>query len=117
MSDAAPRRRRKMAAALRYGEADNAPRVVASGQGHYAEEIMELAREHQVPVHADPQLAELLAALDVGASIPEELYLIVAEILIFVHEVDKGYRLADSWREIDPQANNLPKQIGISKPK
>lgn len=84
--------KRRAAAALRYDPAeDAAPRVLATGHGEAAEEMVELAREHDVPVHADPQLAELLSTLDVGAAIPEELYRIVAEVLIFVYEVDKGF--------------------------
>lgn len=98
--DHRPRPKRRTAAALRYDvETESAPRVVASGHGQRAEEIVDLAREHKVPVHADPQLAELLACLDVGARLPEELYLIVAEILVFVHELDKGFTLLSNWQE------------------
>lgn len=103
MSGEGTRHRRRAAAALRYdggigpasdapaGGMDAAPRVLATGHGEAAEEMVELAREHGVPVHADPQLAELLATLDAGAAIPEELYAIVAEVLIFVYEVDKSF--------------------------
>lgn len=87
------RHRRRAAAALRYDALeDSAPRVVASGYGHHADQIVEMAKEHRVPVHADPQIAELLAGLGTGANIPDELFLIVAEILIFVYEVDKGFK-------------------------
>lgn len=87
------RQRRKAAAALRYDVADDtAPRVVASGYGQNADQIVEMAKQHHVPVHADPQIAELLAGLGAGSQIPQELFLIVAEILIFVYEVDKGFK-------------------------
>ena len=91
MTDAAPRRRKK-AAALRYHQTDDAaPRVLATGQGETADEIVDIAKKAGIPVHADPQLVELLAALDVGSCIPEELYTIVAEVLVFVHEMDQGF--------------------------
>jgi flagellar biosynthesis protein len=106
-----PRRRRKTAAALRYDAAsDDAPRILATGTGSAADEIVQLAQEHGVPVHADPQLAELLSALDAGDFIPEELYSIVAEILIFVYEVDDDF--AELRHKLTPPPDDsLPREI------
>jgi flagellar biosynthesis protein len=74
------------AAALRYrkGE-DEAPVVVAAGQGAVAERILEVAREHGVPIHRDPALAEVLSRMDIDEQIPPELYLVVAELLAFLY--------------------------------
>lgn len=74
------------AAALRYqrGE-DEAPVVVAAGQGAVAERILEVAREHGVPIHHDPALAAVLSRMDVDEQIPPELYVVVAEILAFLY--------------------------------
>lgn len=84
---------RRRAVALRYAHGkDPAPRVVAKGRGEVAERIMALAREHGVPLHADPGLAALLEALDIEREIPPELYRAVAEVLVFV------YRLNGRWR-------------------
>ncbi|WP_380026629.1 EscU/YscU/HrcU family type III secretion system export apparatus switch protein [Effusibacillus consociatus] len=78
------------AAALSYDpNADQAPRVVASGQGEAGRRIIELAREHGVPVHQDPVLVETLMAFDLGREIPPELYQAVAEILVFVQSLER----------------------------
>lgn len=80
----------KKAAALGYDEErDSAPRVIAGGRGAVAEEIIRLARELDIPIREDPDLVEILAALDVGKEIPEELYQVVAEILAFVYEMNE----------------------------
>jgi flagellar biosynthesis protein len=84
-----PRERR--AAALHYdGDTDTAPRVVAAGRGLVAERIIAEARAAGVPVRDDAALAEALAALDLGANVPEELFRAVAEALAWAYRLDSG---------------------------
>jgi flagellar biosynthesis protein len=80
--------RPRRAAALRYTDADEAPEVVAAGAGEIARRILEAAREAGVPVREDPALAEALAQLDVGRAIPPELYVAVAEALVWAYRLD-----------------------------
>ncbi len=84
---------RQLAVALRYlrGE-EEAPRVVARGGGAIAERILEIARRHGVPVHRDTGLAEVLLRLDLGGTIPPELYKAVAEVLAYLYRMDARYR-------------------------
>jgi type III secretion protein U len=72
-----------LACALRYDEkeGDEAPAVVASGEGDLAARIVQAARDYGVPVVRDVPLAQALVELEVGAVIPEALYEAVAEIL------------------------------------
>ena len=72
-----------VACALRYEEddGDEAPVVVASGQGELAARIVEAARQWGVPVLRDVPLARALVELEVGTEIPEPLYEAVAEVL------------------------------------
>ena len=78
------------AIALRYERNyHDAPEVVATGRGCVADEILELARKHNVPLRRDPGLAEALADLDLGAQIPPELFKAVAEVLAFVYRLSK----------------------------
>jgi len=79
----------KEAVALEYNPELEAPRVVASGQGHIAEKIIEIAKAAGVPVTADPELARVLNELQVGDFIPPELYTVVAQILLFVCHMDE----------------------------
>jgi flagellar biosynthesis protein len=82
--------KRKKAAALRYDkETDSAPKVVAKGSGIIADRIMELAKEHHIPIKEDSQLVEVLAQLDLYQEIPPELYRAVAEILAFIYRTTK----------------------------
>jgi flagellar biosynthesis protein FlhB len=72
-----------IACALRYDEegGDEAPVVVASGQGDLAQKIALAARQYGIPVLRDVPLARALIELEVGTAIPEALYEAVAEIL------------------------------------
>ncbi len=80
---------KRKAVALRYNaESDSAPRVIAKGDRLLAERIIEIATEHGVPIHEDPDLVSLLAALDIDREIPDALYRAVAEVLAFVYKVN-----------------------------
>ena len=87
-----PTEKRQKAVAVRYkADEDLAPRVIAKGQGHIAERILEIAREEGIHIQEDPDLVALLAKLDLNSPIPEELYKAVAEVLAFVYRLNKGY--------------------------
>ncbi|MCB0195667.1 MAG: EscU/YscU/HrcU family type III secretion system export apparatus switch protein [Anaerolineae bacterium] len=79
---------RPRAVALSY-DADTmpAPTIAAQGQGEVAERIIALAKEHGVTIRQDPDLVTLLAQLDIGQTIPPELYAVVAEVLAFVYQL------------------------------
>jgi flagellar biosynthesis protein len=80
---------RPAAAALSYDPTKpEPPEIIASGRGLMAEEIVNAAREHGIPLHQDPGLVEALSMLDIGTVIPRELYAVVAEVLAFVYSVD-----------------------------
>lgn len=81
--------RNKTAVALGYEPGDEAPRIIAAGKGELAERIIERAREADIPLHKDEKLAGTLSKLDIGETIPPELYSVVAEILVFVDRMDK----------------------------
>lgn len=79
----------KQAIALEYDPSEEAPRVIASGKGALAERILEKAKEEKVPIHKDDKLADTLSRLEIGEMIPPELYEVVAEILVFVDQMDR----------------------------
>jgi flagellar biosynthetic protein FlhB len=71
-----------LAIALKYTDSDEqAPSVVAHGQGEMAKLIVEAARAYGVPIVRDVPVARALNDLEVGEEIPEALYEAVAEIL------------------------------------
>lgn len=79
----------KLAVALKHelGKPE-APRVVASGKGVFADRMVEKAKETGVPVVADDALSRLLADVAVPSTIPVELFEAVARVLAFVYRVD-----------------------------
>jgi flagellar biosynthesis protein len=94
MEDKTQQAEHKLATALRYSvdAGDTAPQVVATGKGYVAEEILRIARENNIPLRQDPELAGALATLDVGASIPPELFRAVAEVIAFVFRLSGKMR-------------------------
>ena len=81
---------RKTAVALRYDiDRDKAPLVIASGRGPVADEILRIAEDNKIPLYEDPEMAKLLAKLELDTEIPPELYTLVAEVLFFVYKLDR----------------------------
>ncbi|NPA14721.1 MAG: hypothetical protein GXN97_06010 [Aquificae bacterium] len=75
----------KKAVALSYNqETDNAPKVVAKGQGEIAKKIIELAKKHNIPIVEDPLLVDSLIKIDLYREIPPELYEAVAKIIAYI---------------------------------
>lgn len=81
--------KKKKAVALSYDPSNQAPQVIASGQGAVAERIIEKAKEADVATYKDEGLTDTLLKLQVGDMIPPELYGVVAEILVYVDRMDK----------------------------
>jgi len=81
--------KKKTAVALAYNPGDVAPTILATGKGELAEKIIEKAKESDVPLYKDNKLADTLSKLEIGDAIPPELYEVVAEILVFVDDMDK----------------------------
>jgi|WetSurMetagenome_2_1015567.scaffolds.fasta_scaffold117177_2 flagellar biosynthesis protein len=78
----------KTVVALGYDpEKDKAPRILASGRGHVAEQILAIAKQHQLPIREDPILAEALSQVDLNQVVPAELYAVVAEVFAFVYRL------------------------------
>jgi flagellar biosynthesis protein len=81
--------RPRRAAALRYDrERGGAPQVIAAGAGEIARRIVELAAQNAVPVHEEPALAEALARLELEQEIPPELFVAVAEVLVWAYGLE-----------------------------
>ncbi|MGW9156957.1 EscU/YscU/HrcU family type III secretion system export apparatus switch protein [Microbacterium sp. NPDC055665] len=74
-----------IAIALRYEPGRAAPKVVAKGSGVIAERIRDEAVRAGVPLVREITLARALhAACELGQEIPEDLYIAVARVLVFV---------------------------------
>lgn len=80
---------RRKAAALKYEFNNDAPVVTASGVGQIADKILEKADKNEVPIVYNKELTDLLCNLDIGESIPEELYEAVAHVIAYITDIDK----------------------------
>lgn len=85
------------AIALRYErQLMGAPTVLAKGRGRVAQRILELARQHEVPIVENRPLARsLYRSARIGREIPESLYQAVAEVMAYVFRLDE--RRAGAW--------------------
>jgi len=89
---------RQTAAALRYRDAMKVPVLVAKGRGAIAEEIVRRAKAAGVYVHESPELVSLLMQIDLDERIPPSLYRAVAEILVWIHQLDRDRTVAAAPR-------------------
>jgi flagellar biosynthesis protein len=85
---------RQAAVALAYNDKELAPRIAAKGRGLTAEEIIARAREAGVYVHESPDLVALLMQVDLDERIPEQLYVVVAELLAWLYGLEHGAKPA-----------------------
>ncbi|MCL2456997.1 MAG: EscU/YscU/HrcU family type III secretion system export apparatus switch protein [Defluviitaleaceae bacterium] len=81
--------KRKKAVALKYDSDEIAPKILAKGAGVVAQKILENAADSEIKIHEDAALVEDLTRLDLGEHIPPELYEAVAQILVFICELDR----------------------------
>lgn len=84
--------KRAKAVALGYDrDHDDAPRILATGAGVIAEQMLNLAFAHGVRVREDADLVEILAQLEIDSVIPIETFSAVAEILNYVYRMNARY--------------------------
>jgi flagellar biosynthesis protein len=82
-------KKKQLAAALEFDpDKSSAPVLTAFGEGIVAERIIETANLAKVPVVEDSNITEVLKTVTIGDEIPEELYEVVAQVLVFISNVD-----------------------------
>lgn len=77
------------AAVLKYNEGAT-PTIVAQGSGHLANKIIEKARKHHIPMQEDAGLIETLLQVDLGTSVPPQLYAVIAEIFLLIERIEQA---------------------------
>ncbi len=80
---------KKQAVAIKYERGDKAPKVIAKGQGYVADRMLEKATDEVIPVYKDEKLVKELTSVEIGSNIPPELYEVVAQVLVFISDLDK----------------------------
>ena len=69
-------------------EVGHAPKVIASGRGIIAEQILEVAFSMGIKVREDADLAQILSAVNEETEIPVEAFAAVAEILVYLYQAN-----------------------------
>jgi flagellar biosynthesis protein len=73
----------------RYRSDDCAPTIIAKGRGAVAETIIDRARANGIYVHESPELVALLMRVDLDSHIPPQLYMVIAELLVWLYRLEK----------------------------
>ncbi len=81
---------KEKAVALQYdNEKNNAPKVIAKGEGKSAQKIIQIAQENGVTLKKDEDLVELLSKVELDAEVPPQMYKAVAEVFSFLYKITK----------------------------
>ena len=81
---------KQKAVALRYDtKQENAPKVIAKGDGVSAKNIIKIAQENNIIVKKDEDLVELLSKIELDKEVPDVMYKAVAEVFSFIYKITK----------------------------
>lgn len=83
---------KKLAVALKYNPEEEAPKVIAKGEGYLAEFILKIAKNHDIPIKKDSKLVKELYKLEVDKPIPPELYKAVAIVLAWAYNLNQKFK-------------------------
>jgi flagellar biosynthesis protein len=67
---------------------ETAPKILASGNGAVAEQIVRLALDNGVRVREDADLASILSVLEVESIVPVEVFATISEILSYLYRAN-----------------------------
>ena len=74
------------AAAIEYKKGMYAPYLLAYGKGELAKKILEIAKEHKIPIKEDEgEVLSLLERLEFPAEIPPEMYVMLLRIFVWLY--------------------------------
>ncbi|RKZ43434.1 MAG: flagellar biosynthetic protein FlhB, partial [Gammaproteobacteria bacterium] len=104
------------AVALKYEDGNmRAPIMLAKGQDLVAQRIREIAAENRIAFFEAPPLARALFwTTDIGAEIPAQLYLAVAQVLTYVFSLQSAMEGRGEWPDrpyvkVDAELTERPK--------
>jgi len=80
--------KKNKAVALKYdSESSSAPKVTAKGEGFSAQNIIKIAKLHDIPIKKDEDLVEMLSKLEIDREVPAEMYKAIAEVFSYVYKL------------------------------
>jgi flagellar biosynthesis protein len=82
----------KKSIAVGYSPGEPAPEILAIARGLLSERMLEIARENNITIYNDPDLAEILSHMMPGEHIPESLFRALSEILAYCYRINEKFR-------------------------
>ena len=73
---------------------DMAPKIVAKGKGEIAKKIIQKAREFDVPLFHNEELASMLLNVEINEEIPKEMYEAVVEVFIWLYKLEEKAQIS-----------------------
>jgi flagellar biosynthesis protein len=86
-------KRAKVVAIKDSSQSGRIPKIVATGEGTFADQILQIAWANNIKVREDADLIEILSAIDIDSEIPVETFAAVAEILTYVYRANANIKL------------------------
>jgi flagellar biosynthesis protein len=68
------------------------PRILATARGLLFDRLIQIAREHNITIYKDADLAQVLSQLPIGSQIPDDLYKAVAEVLAYCYRTNSEFK-------------------------
>ena len=98
-------RRAKAVAIKDASQSGKIPKIIATGEGTFADQILQIAWANNIKVREDADLIEILSAIDIDSEIPIETFAAVAEILTYVYRANANMKLNENI-EKEMEKNN-----------
>lgn len=73
---------------------DNAPRVIASGKGLLAQNIIAKAKDFNIPLFCNKNLVDSLLEIQINEEIPQILYDSVVEVFIWLNKLEEKAQMS-----------------------
>jgi flagellar biosynthesis protein len=80
----------KIGVALEYS--GEIPKILAVARGLLFDRLIQIAREHNITIYKDADLAEVLSQVPVGIEIPETLFKAVSEVLAYCYRINSDFK-------------------------
>ena len=83
-------RKKKTAIALQYN-GESVPYITAVGNDATADDILQLAEHHQIPIQDNLAITKHLDDLSLEDSLPDQVFLTLAQTIAFIEHLEKNF--------------------------
>ncbi len=86
----------RKAVALEYS--DEVPRILAIARGILFDKLIKIAKDNNITIYKDADLAETLAQMRTGDDIPPELFRAVVEVFAYCYDMNEEFKKKFDFR-------------------